>query len=452
MSQNDFVVANADGATVRADINANLQALASLSSGASEPSTTYAYQIWADTSNGIVKQRNAANTGWVNLYKFNGTTGLQFNWRKGADVASATSLTLGVDGNYFDVTGTTTITSIASLGVGTMVMLQFDSALTLTHNATDLVLPGGANITTAAGDHAIFVEYASGDWRCVSYQRASSAIVSPDQGELTISSGAITVTGTNHTIDTESDAASDDLDTINGGTDGQILIVRAENAARTVVLKDGTGNIETPDGNDIELDEVAKEVILKYDGATSDWHVLSSPAAGGGGGAWDVLSSQTASSDTEVDFNGFFTSDYDYYMIICSNVAFSTGTRLVARTSTNGSTYDSGASDYNYALARNSGTLAGTANAASEIRLSGSASTGSGQNVCATIYLYNPLDTASVTSMNYISSTNYSAGVEFVTGSAIRASADDVVAVRLFPEGGGNFPTGKFLLIGVKNA
>lgn len=171
-----------------------------------------------------------------------------------------------------------------------------------------------------------------------------------------------------------------------------------------------------------------------------------------GGGAWDVLSQQTAASDTEIDFNGLFTSDYDYYMIICSNVAFSTGTRLVARTSTNGSIYDSGASDYNYALARNSGTLAGTANAASEIRLSGSASTGSGQNVCATIYLYNPLDTSSVTSMNYISSTNYSAGVEFVTGSAIRASADDVVGVRLFPESGGNFPTGEFLLIGVKNA
>lgn len=89
---------------------------------------------------------------------------------KGADVASAATLTLGNDGNYFDITGTTTITSIAAKGVGTVVKLHFDAAVTLTHNATGLVLPGGANITTAAGDEAEFVEYATGAWRCVNYQ------------------------------------------------------------------------------------------------------------------------------------------------------------------------------------------------------------------------------------------------------------------------------------------
>jgi len=92
---------------------------------------------------------------------------------KGADVASATALPLITDGNYFDVTGTTTITSFNSVGVGTWVRLHFDGALTLTHQATDLVLPTGANITTAAGDEAEFIEYASGDWRCVSYTKAS---------------------------------------------------------------------------------------------------------------------------------------------------------------------------------------------------------------------------------------------------------------------------------------
>lgn len=96
----------------------------------------------------------------------------QIRWSKGADVASASTLALGNDGNYFDVTGTTGITAIGAKGVGTVVLLQFDAALTLTHHATDLVLPGGQNITTAAGDHAVFVEYAAGDWRCVSYHPA----------------------------------------------------------------------------------------------------------------------------------------------------------------------------------------------------------------------------------------------------------------------------------------
>lgn len=91
---------------------------------------------------------------------------------KGADVASATALTLGVGGNYFDVTGTTTITSIATLGAGTRVVLHFDDALVLAHHATNLVLPSAANITTATGDHAEFVEYAAGTWRCVDYQAA----------------------------------------------------------------------------------------------------------------------------------------------------------------------------------------------------------------------------------------------------------------------------------------
>ena len=94
-------------------------------------------------------------------------------WAKGADVASASTLTLGDDGNYFDITGTTAITAITTKGVGTRVLLQFDAALTLTHHATDLILPSGLSITTAAGDHAEFVEYASGDWRCVNYVRAA---------------------------------------------------------------------------------------------------------------------------------------------------------------------------------------------------------------------------------------------------------------------------------------
>ena len=91
---------------------------------------------------------------------------------KGADVASATALALGADGNYFDITGTTTIATINTIAVGTQVTLHFDDALTLTHSA-DLVLPGGADITTAAGDEATFIEYAAGDWRCINYQRAA---------------------------------------------------------------------------------------------------------------------------------------------------------------------------------------------------------------------------------------------------------------------------------------
>ncbi|MBU1567726.1 MAG: hypothetical protein KJ630_19140 [Proteobacteria bacterium] len=68
MSQHDFEITTADantGPSVRAAINAAMQALASNNSGATEPSTTYAYQWWSDTTTGIMKQRNAADTAWI---------------------------------------------------------------------------------------------------------------------------------------------------------------------------------------------------------------------------------------------------------------------------------------------------------------------------------------------------------------------------------------------------
>lgn len=98
--------------------------------------------------------------------------------------------------------------------------------------------------------------------------------------ELTIASGAITAVQTLHTIDTQADAASDDLDTINGGTDGDILIVRANNAARTVVLKHNTGNILLGGGADVSLDETYKMTMLVYDGGLSKWVQV-----GGSGGS-----------------------------------------------------------------------------------------------------------------------------------------------------------------------
>lgn len=65
MSQHDLTVGNDTFPNVRTDLNAALQALGSNQSGGSAPGTTFAYMWWADTTNGILKRRNAANSGWV---------------------------------------------------------------------------------------------------------------------------------------------------------------------------------------------------------------------------------------------------------------------------------------------------------------------------------------------------------------------------------------------------
>lgn len=95
------------------------------------------------------------------------------NLSKGSNIASAgTTDIAAATGNYVHITGTTTITALGTAQAGAARSVVFDGVLTLTHNATSLILPTGASITTAAGDAAKFVSEGSGNWKCVDYQRA----------------------------------------------------------------------------------------------------------------------------------------------------------------------------------------------------------------------------------------------------------------------------------------
>jgi hypothetical protein len=100
-----------------------------------------------------------------------------------------------------------------------------------------------------------------------------------DATELTIASGAITISQSYHKIDTEANAASDDLDTISGGALGDILFLRAEDAGRTFNIRHiggGTGNLRTADGSAIVFDEIYKvAMLLNYDG--SNWFAMAFP-------------------------------------------------------------------------------------------------------------------------------------------------------------------------------
>ena len=77
MATHDYVIDNSTGANVRADINSVLQAILTNNSSSSAPSTTAAYMWWADTTNGVLKIRNSANNGWVELLQLDGTLTLE---------------------------------------------------------------------------------------------------------------------------------------------------------------------------------------------------------------------------------------------------------------------------------------------------------------------------------------------------------------------------------------
>ena len=88
MSQNDYVIANQTAPNFRADLNLALQALASTSSGATAPSTTYANMLWYDTATNTLKMRSEADDAWINL----GTLDQSLNTFAPAGVAELTQV------------------------------------------------------------------------------------------------------------------------------------------------------------------------------------------------------------------------------------------------------------------------------------------------------------------------------------------------------------------------
>ena len=72
MSTHDYVIANASGSSVRSDLNNALAAIVSNNSSSSEPSTKYAYMLWVDSTNNLIKLRNSANNAWITLFTTTG--------------------------------------------------------------------------------------------------------------------------------------------------------------------------------------------------------------------------------------------------------------------------------------------------------------------------------------------------------------------------------------------
>ena len=68
MSQvTDYIIANDTGANVRSDINAVLGAIQTLNSGSSDPSANVAFQLSVNTTSNLLKLRNAANNGYIEI-------------------------------------------------------------------------------------------------------------------------------------------------------------------------------------------------------------------------------------------------------------------------------------------------------------------------------------------------------------------------------------------------
>lgn len=197
------------------------------------------------------------------IYRSNGAkTFRQIHQNKGADIVSAEPLVLGSDGNYFDITVGTNISSIATLGVGTEVTLHFDGELTIVHHATNLILPDGLNILTRAGDEFTFREYASGDWRLVSGNWL------PEQRSIgTLADDATpSIFGRDRTFLTGGTTTITDFD---GGAEGQIIRIIAEHSITI------TENANIFLSGSVDFDMTATDTLTLIQKADGNWYELA---------------------------------------------------------------------------------------------------------------------------------------------------------------------------------
>jgi len=139
--------------------------------------------------------------------------------------------------------------------------------------------------------------------------------------ELTISAGGvITVTSNYHTVDTNGDAASDNLDTITISGDigeGSILILRPDHTDRTVVVRHDQGNILCNGNADITLDDSHDFAFLIYDETLVKW------IAFGGGGAYASIAETSAGTEAAkaVTPDGLAGSDYGKRSVVLQPIA-----------------------------------------------------------------------------------------------------------------------------------
>lgn len=149
---------------------------------------------------------------------------------------------------------------------------------------------GGRDISLAEATDVALLFYNGTQWITVAYNTladgiyaATGAWTGPQtfqkilygaSSELTIATGSVAATRSAHTLDTEGDAATDDLDSITGGSVGMQLLVRLESAARDVVLKHAIGadKIACPGGQDITLGAATDWALLEYNG--TQWTVV----------------------------------------------------------------------------------------------------------------------------------------------------------------------------------
>jgi len=278
---------------------------------------------------------------------------------KGGDLASASPLVLGIDGDYFDVTGTTGF-AVMTVAANRFFILQFDGALVVTHGAS-IVIPGGANFTTSPGDQFQCFSTAANTVRIVAITRANGTPVAINLVDDTSPQlGGFLDPNDNYVGSTKGGdlaSASPLILGIDGdyfnvtGTTGFATITVATNrrfqlqfdgvlaitVGAGITLNNGGSNFTTAPGDIIDFQSVAANVVVgtinKADGAK---------------GSWVVIDSKVASASPSLTITGLDTTIYDRFAFAWVKMIPSSNNVSFQMRVGDAGGIDSGATDYAY--------------------------------------------------------------------------------------------------------
>ena len=207
-------------------------------------------------------------------------------------IASATTTDLGSKAAHcLTVTGTTTITGLGTVKAGTLKFVTFSGALTLTYNVTSLIIPGAADITTAAGDFAIVKSLGSGNWEVLLYG-------SRDGGVVLRSGDAGATVGPTLTLLRASASPADNDDI------GRILFQGKDDAGNTEDYAEIYGRIDDASSG---TEDGALVLRTKVAGTMTSLAVLRSTG-------WTVNSDVLPSSDSTYDLGSSSSGWADLYV------------------------------------------------------------------------------------------------------------------------------------------
>lgn len=228
------------------------------------PSSTAAGEV-------VVHEQLAALSGGVTA------TTLAGDNNQPVTVASAATCDIGAAASQrISITGTTTITSFGT-SVGRLRFVTFAGALTLTHNATSLILPTGASITTAAGDSGVFMSDGTGNWTCLAYLRKSGkGVIPPVTADISGLDTYLAMLAAGGRLGALSQAtAAADLNVV---VDTGFYRLGAAHTNAPAVYTFGMLLVH-------RSGDVIKQVVTSYNGQSQYWR-SGNPSDVGGAGSW----------------------------------------------------------------------------------------------------------------------------------------------------------------------